>query len=169
MNEYLKLAFTGLIIGMIVLCIRRQLRYWRELTQNRPSGSVRAGYSIAFISIACSLVTAVYYNTPGMWNVFISVVMVAFLFCLKITFSPAAIGLTLAVCVVQLHRADNFPVMEVWAALLSIITWRLPEGVRACYAYFSFVWVLLVLLFPSQPAAVESGDALDAVSGALEA
>lgn len=72
-------------------------------------------------------------------------------FCVKITFSPTIIAVTLAICTYQLNVNNEFPLLEVWSAIISVATWRLPEEVRMAYACISFAWVMITLL--SGPAA----------------
>lgn len=76
-----------------------------------------------------------------------SILTMALIFSLKITFSPAMLGITLAVCTLQYHAQGTFPLLEVWTAFARILTWRLPEEVRVAYATISFAWVCLVVLF----------------------
>ena len=73
----------------------------------------------------------------------------ALVFCVKITFSPAVIGITLALCTYQLNVHNEFPLLEVWATVIRVATWRLPEEVRVVYACVSFVWILTTLLSSS--------------------
>jgi hypothetical protein len=160
MENAVRFAVLGFLVFLTILCARRQRRYWREIMESRLSSSLKAGYSIATISIAATLALAVVTNTPTMWNNFVTVVAISFMFCLKITFSPAVIAATIALSSLQLFINDTFPFLEIWTAFISILTWRLPEEVRACYAYFSFAWILLVLLFPSS---AELDDSLENV------
>ena len=150
MNDVVRFAALGFLVFLTFLCARRQQRYWREITESRLSSSLKAGYSIATIAIAATLAVAVVVNTPAMWGNFVTVVAISFMFCLKITFSPTVIAGTIALSTIQLFMNDSFPFLEIWSAFISILTWRLPEEVRACYAYFSFGWIVLVLLFPSK-------------------
>jgi hypothetical protein len=160
MEDAVRFAVLGFLVFLIFLCARRQRRYWREIMESRLSSSLKAGYSIATITIGAALAVAVVVNTPAMWSNFVTVVAISFMFCLKITFSPAVIAGTIALSSVQLFMNDSFPFIEIWSAFISILTWRLPEEVRACYAYFSFAWILLVLLFPSS---VQLDESLDQV------
>jgi hypothetical protein len=156
MNEYLKYAVSCFVLMLIWACIARQKRYCREVITNAPTGSMKAGYKISFFSMSFSLAIASYYNTPEMWDIFVSVVTLGFLFCLKITFSPAVIAFTLAVCTVKLNIDESFPFLEVWNGFIRVLTWRLPDGIRACYSYLSFLWVLIVLFKPSNIAATNA-------------
>lgn len=103
---------------------------------------------------------------------FMSILTMSLIFSLKITFSPAMIGITLAICTFQLHTQGSFPFFEVWTAFVRILTWRLPEEVRVGYATISFAWVCLIVLFggasatdstPSQTALEGVGDSLSSL------
>lgn len=158
MENALRFVVFGFLVFLTFLCARRQRRYWKEIMESRLSSSLKAGYSIATLSIAGALVVALVVNTPAMWSNFVTVVAISFMFCLKITFSPAVIAGTIALSSLQLFINDSFPFLEIWGSFISILTWRLPEEVRACYAYFSFAWILLVLLFPSDSQVVDTLD-----------
>lgn len=158
LSELPRYGMFFFVITLIWMCARRQRRYWRELTTNRLSGSVKAGYTISTIIMGGALGLALVCNTPEMWANFVTVVTLGFMFCLKITFSPAVMAATLGICAVQLFLNQTFPIVEVWATFISIITWRLPEEVRAYYAYLSFVWIVIVALFPSSPTTAVAAD-----------
>ncbi len=169
MHDWLRHATTGFLILLICFCIIRQRRYWREIKQNRPSGSVKCGYALACISISLAFAGALFFNSEESWRVFMSVLTMSLIFSLKITFSPAMIAITLAVCTLQFHCNGNFPLLEVWSGFVRMLTWRLPEEVRVAYATVSFAWVCLVLLFGG--AATPSSDsaelALEGISDPL--
>ena len=77
---------------------------------------------------------------------FISVVITAAIFCVKITFAGAVAGATLAICTVHLYTNDSFPLLEVWTTIVRVVTWRLPEEYRIAYASVSFLWTIAVLV-----------------------
>ena len=146
MHPYLKIAATAFILILIFACFRRQRRYWREMHESKPTGSLRAGYKLAIATIFLSLPMAMYVNTPTAWNLFVSVLLMTVIFCVKITFSPAVIGLVLAICTYQLHVNDSFPFFEIWGAAVSVIAWRLPEEFRVFYTTLTFLWAIAILL-----------------------
>jgi hypothetical protein len=151
MTDYLKVAATGLIIILVFACCKRQRRYWREMQTSRPTGSLKAGYALAIATVFLSLPIALYSNTPASWQLFISVLLMTVVFCVKITFSPAVIAAVLGVCAFQLHAYDRFPFFEVWGAAVSVIAWRLPEEVRTVYTTLTFLWAMTILLGGGAP------------------
>lgn len=161
MNEYLKIFITGLILILLIACAKRQRRYWREMCENRPTGSLRAGYTLAIITIFLSLSAALYSNSTTGWEVFIGILLMTLIFCVKITFSPAVIALVLGICTYQLHTSDNFPFFEVWGAAVSVLAWRLPEEFRIFYTTLSFLWVMVVLLSGGNPEVTSADDVAD--------
>lgn len=169
MNPILKNAILCGLLFLICCCLFRQRRYWRELRTNRPSGSVRAGYTLAVLSVAITLIIAAFVNTTSMWQVFGAVLIMGLVFCVKVTFSPSVLACVLGICTYQFYVLNEFPLWTVWSGLLSVLSWRLPEEVRVLYASLSFLWVLFSVLLPSK--AVESastseqiGDVVDSLS-----
>lgn len=156
MNEYLKLAITGGMILLICLCISRQRRYWRELQESRPTGSLKAGYRICIATVVLSLGIFLFAEADTAQDLYVSILLMALIFCVKLTFSPTVVGLTLAICTFQFYQSEEFPLFEVWGSIANVFAWRLPDGLRMTYTYLSFVWVLLVLLTKSAPTAVEA-------------
>jgi hypothetical protein len=146
MTDYVKVAATVLILILIFACCKRQRRYWREMQTSRPTGSLKAGYALAIATVFLSLPIALYSNTQTSWQLFISILLMTVVFCVKITFSPAVIATVLAVCAFQLHAHDRFPFFEVWGAAVSVIAWRLPEEVRTVYTTLTFLWAMTILL-----------------------
>ncbi len=161
MNEIVRNIITFVVIVLILLCFKRQRRYWREMQTSRLSGSLRVGYSLAIFTMGVATPLAFFFNNEQMWALYISVLLMTVAFCAKITFSPTMIALTLATSLYQLHMDGGFPFWEVWCSLVSVLTWRLPEDIRAAYATLSFVWVMLSLF--SGPAASTTEDAVSHV------
>jgi hypothetical protein len=146
MNEYIKIAIAAFILILMFACFKKQGRYWREMQTSRPTGALKAGYTVAILTVGLSLPLALYSNTPAGWELFISVLLMTVVFCAKITFSPAVIAGILGMCTYQLFVHDRFPFFEVWGAAASVLAWKLPEEVRALYATVTFIWALLVLV-----------------------
>jgi len=172
MEEILK-HFVGIFSALLILCCsKRQHRYWTELRENRPSGSIRIGYTLSIAAILIALALSLITKSEWMWEVFVSILLLTLVFCVKITFSPTVIALTLAMCTYRMYQHNEFPLMEIWVSFTSILTWRLPEDVRAAYACVSFLWVLIATLVPSAPQATSADTALDGigeVAGSLHA
>lgn len=162
MNEYVKLALAGLIIILMFCCFKKQRRYWREMSTSRPTGSLKAGYALAIITVFISLPLALYVNTREGWELFVSVLLMTVVFCAKITFSPAVIAGVLGICAYQLYVHDRFPFFEVWGAAVSIVAWKLPEQVRGFYNTVTFIWALTILLSSGSPQ-VEDSNAEDLI------
>lgn len=160
MTDYIKLAATGLIMILIFACCKRQRRYWREMQTSRPTGSLKAGYALAIATVCVSLPIAFYSNTQAGWQLFVSILLMTVVFCVKITFSPAVIAAVLGICTFQLYTYDRFPFFEVWGAAVSVIAWRLPEEIRVVYTTLSFIWAMTILIGGSAPEG-ESPTALD--------
>lgn len=156
------------LVVLILCCVRRQRRYWRELSTNRPSGSVRAGYTLSVVCVFISLAVAAYVNTPAMWQLFGSILIMGLVFCVKVTFSPSVLAFTLAVCTYQFYTANEFPLWTVWTSFIGVLTWRLPEEVRVAYASLSFLWILISVALPSRAADLsphdQAADVLDSIS-----
>lgn len=165
MDYYIKMVASVGVLILIMCCVMRQRRYWRELQESRPSGSIRAGYRLAIASIFGTLVFALISNTDASWELFIGILLVALAFCVKITFSPTVLALTLAVCIVQLHTTDEFPLLTVWCGLINVLTWRLPEEFRIAYACVSFLWIFVATV---TAAGSETSDADIAVDGVAD-
>jgi hypothetical protein len=146
MNEIVRNIITCLVVLLILLCCKRQRRYWREMQTSRLSGSLKVGYSLAIFAMGVMTPLALFYNNEQMWTVFLSVLLMTVVFCAKITFSPSIIAMTLGMSLYQLHTDGGFPFWEIWSSLVSVLTWRLPEDIRAAYATLSFVWVMLSLV-----------------------
>lgn len=151
MSDILKIATTLFILVLMFACFKRQKRYWREMQESRPTGSLKAGYKLAILTVGLSLIAAVYSNTPAGWEVFITILLMTVVFCVKITFSPAVIALVLGICTYQLYVHDSFPFFEVWGAAISVIAWRLPEEFRIFYTTLSFIWVMIIILSGGNP------------------
>ena len=168
MNEIVKeVVICGLVL-LIFCCFVRQRRYWREMQESRLSGSLKVGYRLAILTTIVALPFACFVNTQSSWQFFGSVVLMALVFCMKITFSPTIIALTLSACTFQLYTNDQFPLWQVWLSVASILTWRLPEDVRAAYASISFLWVLVTLV-GGTVALPEAADGQEAAVGIDEA
>jgi hypothetical protein len=161
MIEYMKIAVYILIGLLLISCAKRQRRYWREMTTNRPTGSLRAGYILATITIVLGLATALLVNTPQGWQMFIGVAMLTLVFCVKITFSPVVIAVILVACGYQLYAYDRFPLFELWGGTISVLAWRLPEQFRIVYSTLSFIWVLMVFFRGGSPAISSAEDIAD--------
>lgn len=142
MEDIIKHAIGAICAILIMCCLKRQYRYWRELQENRPSGSIRAGYQLSILMTVAFLMVSLVTRSDWMWELFKSVLLLALGFCVKITFSPSAVALTLTMCVYRLYYFDEFPLLEVWASFTHVITWRLPEDIRAAYTCASFLWIL---------------------------
>ena len=146
MNELVKdIVVCGLVL-LICCCLVRQRRYWREMQESRLSGSLRVGYRLAILTTVAALPFACFTNTETSLELFGSVMLMVLVFCMKITFSPTIIALTLSACTFQLYTNDEFPLWQIWLSVTSMLTWRLPEDVRAAYATISFRWVLVTLV-----------------------
>jgi hypothetical protein len=65
-----------------------------------------------------------------------------------------------------MYQHDEFPIVEVWLSFTRILTWRLPEDVRAAYACVSFFWILISTLAASQPEA-SAPDAVESLDGVI--
>ena len=168
MDTWTKQLAIGFLLFLICCCCFRQRRYWRELTQNRPTGTLKAGYGLAIITVILSLIGSALFNTPSAWQMFLSILLMTLIFCVKITFSPSVIALTLAVCTFQFYTSNSFPLFEVWTGFISVLTWRLPEEVRIAYACLSFTWALFALLFGgASPESVDGTLAADHVGDSL--
>lgn len=167
MEEIVKNFIGAICAILIVCCLKRQHRYWRELQENRPSGSIRAGYQISILITVLTLAVSLFTQSEWMWEIFISVLLLALVFCVKVTFSPSVIALTLAMCVYRMYQFDDFPLVEVWLSFTSILTWRLPEEVRAAYAYVSFLWILLATLRSSTPHETIGESAVDSLGDTI--
>jgi hypothetical protein len=167
MEMIIRGAVVFFLVTLIFFCVMRQRRYWRELSTNRPSGSVRAGYSLSVVCVFLSFLVAVYINTPTMWQLFGSILIMGLVFCVKVTFSPMVLAATLAVCTYQFYFANEFPLWTVWCSFIAVLTWRLPEEVRVVYASLSFLWILLSVILPAKAAAPEASPA-DQVSDVLD-
>jgi hypothetical protein len=171
MNDTATIAVVCFLTVIIACCVRRQRRYWRELRANKPSGTLRWGYRLAALSILGALSIAMIVDSPGAWETFRGVVMLAIIFCVKITFSPAAIGLTLAACAVELLRSGAFPLFAVWTSLARVLTWRLPEEFRIVYGCVSLLWGIIILIgwgtaaeFPGADSASEGEEMVDSIA-----
>jgi hypothetical protein len=146
MHDLPRYAITGFLLLLICFCVIRQRRYWREIKQNAPSASVKCGYVLACISISLALAGALVFNTDQSWRIFMSILTMALIFSLKITFSPAMIATALALCTLKFQADGSFPIFEVWTGFIRILTWRLPDELRVAYATISFAWACLTLL-----------------------
>ncbi len=146
MHDYIKIAAAGFLLILMFACFKRQRRYWREMHTSRPTGSLKAGYQLAIATVFISLPLALYSNTPTGWELFISVLLMTVVFCVKITFSPAVIATVLGVCTYQMVVNDRFPFFEVWGAAVSVIAWRLPEEFRVVYITMTFLWSMVILV-----------------------
>lgn len=146
MNYFGNVIIVSLLAVLILCCVKRQRRYWLELQESRPSGSLRWGYRIAIVSILGTFSLAVISDSPSAWQTFLGVASVALIFCVKITFSPIAIALTLVACSIELLENGSFPLLTVWTSLTRIITWRLPEEFRIVYSCVSLLWTIMVFV-----------------------
>lgn len=167
MEEIVKHIIAAICAILIACCLKRQHRYWRELQENRPSGSIRAGYRISILITVLTLAASLFTQSQWMWEVFISVLLLALVFCVKVTFSPSVIALTLGMCVYRLYYFDEFPLIEVWASFTRVITWRLPEDIRAAYACVSFLWILIATLSSSTPHETIGESAVDTLGDTI--
>lgn len=167
MEEIVKHVIGAICAILIMCCLKRQHRYWRELQENRPSGSIRAGYRISILITVITLAASLFTQSEWMWEIFISVLLLALVFCVKVTFSPSVIALTLAMCVYRMYQFDDFPLVEVWVSFTSILTWRLPEEVRAAYACVSFLWILLATLSSSTSSQAVAESAADSLADTI--
>lgn len=167
MEDILKHAIAGVCGLLILCCLKRQHRYWRELQENRPSGSIRAGYQIAILLTMSTLAISLLTQSEWMWEIFISVLLLALVFCVKVTFSPSVVALTLATCLYRLYTFDEFPLVEIWMSFTSMLTWRLPEDIRAAYACVSFLWIVIATLGSSHPHEVSGESTLDSIGDGI--
>jgi hypothetical protein len=166
MEDLLKHSVGILVLCLILCCIMRQRRYWRELRENRPSGSLRVAYTVSVATILLTLASAAVLQAEWMREIVPSILLLALVFCVKITFSPSVVAFTLAVCTYRMYQHDEFPIVEVWLSFTRILTWRLPEDVRAAYACVSFFWILISTLAASQPEA-SAPDAVESLDGVI--
>jgi len=171
MIEYLKIVAAGFLFILMYACFKRQRRYWREMQTSRPTGSLKAGYQLAIATVLISLPLAIYSNTPTGWELFISVLLMTVVFCVKITCSPAVIATVLGICTYQMFVNDRFPFFEVWGAAVAVIAWRLPEELRVVYTTMTFLWAMVILVGGATSESDSStvgdgtvGDAADAAS-----
>lgn len=156
MHDYLKYAFTAFIFLLLIACAKRQRRYWREMHESKPTGSLRAGYKLAIFTLFTSLAVALYSNTVEGWELFMAILLMTAVFCVKITFSPAVVGVVLVICTYRMYVDDSFPLFEVWGGVLSVLAWRLPEEFRIVYTTLSFIWVMVIFLSGGNPASEPS-------------
>ena len=156
MNVAVKHSLMTLIVFLVTVCVLRQRRYWRELHQNNPSRSLRVGYALAVFTSMIGLAATLYTNSPESWQLFTSLLLLAIFFCLKISFSPSILAATLTICLINLQLNDTVSFVEVWIGVLSVVTWRFPEEIRALYAALSFLWVIVTFLSPADAAAAEA-------------
>jgi hypothetical protein len=164
MSEIFKEIIIGVVALLVCCCLVRQRRYWREMQESRLSGSLRVGYRLAILTAFAGLPLACFANTESSWQLFASVMLMVLVFCVKITFSPTIIALTLTACAFQLYVNDEFPLWQVWFSVSSMLTWRLPDEIRAAYASISFLWVLVTLLSGTS-AHAEAGGGEEAAVG----
>jgi len=155
--------FIGLLL---IACAKRQRRYWREMTNNRPTGSLKAGYLLAIVTIFVALAIAAVINSPVGWEVFLGILLMTLVFCVKITFSPSVVALVLIACAYQFYVYDRLPIFEIWGGAVSVLAWRLPEQFRVIYTTISFAWVLVVFLGGGNPE-IGSADDIANVSDEL--
>ena len=165
MIAYMKVPVFILIGLLLISCAKRQRRYWREMTTNRPTGSLRAGYILATITLALGLATAMIVNTPEGWQMFVGVALLTLVFCVKITFSPVVIAVILIACGYQFYAYDRFPLFELWGGTMSVLAWRLPEQFRIIYSTLSFIWVLMVFFGGGNPSVSSAEDIADVAGG----
>jgi hypothetical protein len=166
MTEYLKIPVLMFIGLLLIACAKRQRRYWREMTNNRPTGSLKAGYLLAIVTIFVALAIAAVINSPVGWEVFLGILLMTLVFCVKITFSPSVVALVLIACAYQFYVYDRLPIFEIWGGAVSVLAWRLPEQFRVIYTTISFAWVLVVFLGGGNPE-IGSADDIANVSDEL--
>lgn len=167
MDIFLHRAVTALLLFLICCCVVRQRRYWRELQSNRPSSSVRVGYKLATTSAFIGLAVAFGVNSAEGWKIFGAVVLMLSFFCLKISFSPTIVAVTIAIMLVQHELTGSIDFINVWLGVASAVMWRFPEDVRAVYAAISFLWVLASFLRTTEAASAESPMDLDPIADTL--
>lgn len=161
MGMYTKIPVL-LILGVLLFaCAKRQRRYWFEMRENRPTGSLKAGYALAILTIFIALACAIFLNSPKGWEMFMGLALVALIFCVKITFSPAVIALVLVASAYEFYVSDRFPILEVWGGIVSVIAWRLPEEFRIFYSTLSFIWVVVSFLGGGNPEISSPDDIAD--------
>jgi hypothetical protein len=166
MTEYLKIPVLMFIGLLLIACAKRQRRYWREMTNNRPTGSLKAGYLLAIVTIFVALAIAAVINSPVGWEVFLGILLMTLVFCVKITFSPSVVALVLIACAYQFYVYDRLPIFEILGGAVSVLAWRLPEQFRVIYTTISFAWVLVVFLGGGNPE-IGSADDIANVSDEL--
>ena len=164
MLHYLKIPLICFIGLLLIACAKRQRRYWREMKTNKPTGSLRAGYSLAIFTIFVAISAALYSNSAAGWEMFLGVLLMTLVFCVKITFSPSVIALVLGACAYQLYAYDRFPFFEIWGGAVSVLAWRLPEQFRIIYTTLSFIWVMVVFLKGGSPEVSSPDDVADVTS-----
>lgn len=163
MHEFFRYGVTTLLTFLIVCCLVRQRRYWREIHSNRPSGTLKAGYVISALTIFGAVVYAAVVGIAESKTVLMGVVPMAMLFALKITFSPVILAVILGICTFQFNANGSFPLIELWKGVTTVVTWRFPEYVRVTYAFLTFLW--MIVAFFSMGSSVESlEDGLDAAA-----
>lgn len=160
-------AVTFVLLFLICCCIVRQRRYWRELQSNRPSTSVRIGYKLATASAIIGLAVAFGVNSAEGWKIYGAVVLMLSFFCVKISFSPAILAVTIGIVLVQHELTGSVNFIDVWLGVASAVMWRFPEDVRAVYAAISFLWVISTFLRATDAAAAETPGDLDPISDAI--
>lgn len=128
------------IIGFILLiyvCFRRQRRHFIELCANAPSQSIKAAFQMAAITLSAAMLI------PSGNLELKTLVAISILFCTKVIFSSTIVGITLAICLVDFIKFDDFSFYTVYNCLVSIFFWNLSEDVREALTRISFVWLIL--------------------------
>lgn len=130
------LIIFGLII-LIHVCFRRQRRHFIELAANSPSKSIKAAFQMTAITLFVAFIL------PSETLDFKTLVYIATIFCAKVVFSSAIVGITLTICLVNFITFDQFSFYAVYNCLMSMILWNLSEDVRDALTRISFVWLLI--------------------------
>ena len=127
------------IIGFILLiyvCFRRQRRHFIELCANSPSQSIKAAFKISAITLSAAIIM------PNENLELKTLVAISILFCAKVIFSSTIVGITLAICLVDFIKFDDFSFYTGYNCLISIFFWNIPENIRAVLIRMSFIWLI---------------------------
>lgn len=167
MDIFVKNAVTVVLLCLMLYCAFRQRKYWKALQGNRPQPSVKIGYQLGVLTSIIALAVALYVNTPTCWQLFASIIAMVAFFCLKITFAPTALAVTLAISAIHLQVSNELLLVEVWLGIANALAWCLPEEVRALYAGLSFAWIMVAFLAGPQTEAVGEPSSVDNIADTI--
>jgi hypothetical protein len=102
-----------------------------------PSLSIKVAFqaSLGFLLIA-AFIPSSEINLHFITNVIL-------LFCAKVVFSSFVVATTLSICLYDYLMYNDFSVYAAYSCVLSMITWRFSDEVRAATTAISFVWIFI--------------------------